>query len=85
MKILKNKYGITSNHLLVNKVSTQGQYQRIVKTLSETVENFLQTRIQVLGGVSKENLAVDQFDNLLLSRQKSPLHNNFIKILKKFS
>lgn len=84
IKILNKEFGVTENHLLINKVSSDTQYQRMVKTLSETVETFLKCRLHILGGIKREELPVDQFDSALLSEANSALHKNFIKLTKKF-
>lgn len=85
LKILKNKYGISDNHVLFNKISDEKQFKRLVRTLSETVESFLSARISILGQVKKEDLSVDQFDNYLLKREKSSLHESFSKVVVKLS
>ena len=85
MKILSAKYGVTENHLLVNKVSTAGQYQRMVKIMSETVEKYLNGRLQVLGSIRKLDQAVDLFDGLLLENAGSPIHEDFLKVMHKFT
>lgn len=84
IKILKNKYGINNNHLLVNKISSGKQYRKMVKTMSETVENFLNSRLHILGGINKDNRAVDLFDRILLGDEQSEIHENFVKVLKTF-
>jgi flagellar biosynthesis protein FlhG len=60
------------------------QYQRMVKTLSETVETFLKCRLHILGGIKREELPVDQFDSALFAEANSALHLNFMKLTKKF-
>ncbi len=85
MKILSAKYGVNDNHLLVNKVSSAGQYQRMVKIMSETVEKYLNGRLQVLGSIRKLDQAVDLFDGLLLENAGSPLHEDFLKVMLKFT
>lgn len=85
MKILSAKYGINENSLLVNKVSSEVQYKRMVKILSETVVNYLNGRLNVLGAVQKVDEAVDQFDGLLLRGEKSALEKQFLKISNKIS
>ena len=84
IKILNKEFGVTENHLLLNKISSETQYQRMVKTLSETVETFLKCRLHILGGIKREELPVDQFDSSLLNEANSALHKNFIKLTKKF-
>lgn len=85
MKILTQKFGVTSNHLVVNRVSHKAQYSRIVRTLSETVENFLGARLRVLGGLSQELMEVDKFDGLLLENAGCRFHRNFLQVLNRFT
>lgn len=85
IKILNKEYGINDNHLLINKTSSEPQYQRMIKTLSETVESFLKCRLHILGGVQKEESPVDHFDTVLLSQENNSLHKNFVNIVKRFT
>jgi flagellar biosynthesis protein FlhG len=85
IKILNKEFGVNDNHLLVNKVSNNEQYQRMVKTLSETVESFLKCRLHILGSIRKEDIPVDQFDSMLLNVENSALHQNFEKLVLKFT
>lgn len=85
IKILNKEFGVNDNHLLINKISSEPQYQRMVKTLSETVETFLKCRLHILGGVKNEEVPVDQFDSCLLHQENSSLHKNFVKIVRKFT
>lgn len=85
MKILNTRYGVNENHLLVNKVSSLAQYQRMVRTLGETVENFLTARLRVLGYVAFERGAVDRFDHELLGGANSALERDFTKVLNRFT
>jgi flagellar biosynthesis protein FlhG len=85
IKILNKEFGVNDNHLLLNKVSSEPQYQRMVKTLSETVETFLKCRLHILGGIRFEDTPVDQFDTHLLHQENSSLHKNFVKIVRKFT
>ncbi|MBT7611215.1 MAG: AAA family ATPase [Bacteriovoracaceae bacterium] len=86
LKILNKNYGIKENHLIVNKISTQNQFNRLVKSLSETVDSFLSCRLKVLGAVELETMAVDLFDKLLTGKkEKFAFDNNFIKMVKIFT
>jgi len=85
IKILNKEFGVNDNHLLINKISSEPQYQRMVKTLSETVETFLKCRLHILGGIRFEEAPVDQFDSILLHQENSSLHKNFVKIVMKFT
>jgi flagellar biosynthesis protein FlhG len=85
IKILNKEFGVNDNHLLVNKISSENQYQRMVKTLSETVESFLKCRLHILGGINNVEAPVDQFDSLLLEGENNSLHKNFSKLVTKFT
>lgn len=85
IKILNQKFGVTENHLILNKVSSKRQYEKLVKSLSHTVENFLSCRLQVLGGLSYEGPEVDHFDRILLKDAGSKIHKNIINVLRRFA
>ncbi|MCK5884627.1 MAG: AAA family ATPase [Bacteriovoracaceae bacterium] len=85
MKILSTKYGINENHLLINKVSSDVQYHRMIKIMGETVEKYLNGRLHVLGSIRKVDKAVDLFDGILLEDENSALHENFVKIINKMT
>ncbi|OUR98634.1 hypothetical protein A9Q84_04245 [Halobacteriovorax marinus] len=85
MKILTTKYGVSENHLIVNKISSKKQYHRIIKTLGETVDKFLCSRLKVLGGLENQDISVDIFDRHLLDEENSALHRNFVKVVEMFS
>ena len=85
IKILNKEFGVNDNHLLVNKTSSEPQYQRMIKTLSETVETFLKCRLHILGGIKKEDVAEDRFDMILLQQENNSLHKNFVNIINKFT
>lgn len=85
VKILNKEFGVNDNHLLINKVSSEPQYQRMIKTLSETVETFLKCRLHILGGVEKVESPVDHFDTVFLEQENNSLHKNFVNIVKRFT
>lgn len=85
IKILNKEFGVNDNHLLINKISSESQYQRMIKTLSETVETFLKCRLHILGGVRKEELPDDHFDTVLLHQENNSLHKNFVNIVTRFT
>ncbi len=85
IKILNKEFGVNDYHLLVNKVSNDPQYQRMVKTLTECVSHFLNCSLHVLGGVNLEEGPVDGFDKILLQEENSSLHQKFVKLAKKFT
>jgi flagellar biosynthesis protein FlhG len=85
IKILNKKFGVKTNHLVVNKLSNKFQYNRIVKTLSEISENFLGARLSVLGGLPKDDQDVDHFDQFLLKNADTKFHRSFLKMLNRFT
>jgi flagellar biosynthesis protein FlhG len=85
IKILKQKYSVSENHLVVNRVSSQPQYLRVVKSLMDTVSTFLEGQIRVLGPVKFVNTPVDEFDKGLSGAEKNSLHKYFSKIVHKFT
>lgn len=85
IKVLSHKFGIKDNHLLVNMVHTKSQYERVVSTLSETIENFLGCRTKILGGIKKLNLDQNQFDKYFLEGGKNDLHKNFLQVVKRLA
>lgn len=85
IKILNKEFGVTENHLLVNKISSEPQYQRMIKTLSETVETFLKSRLYILGGIAKEEVPEDLFDRVLLQHNNNAIHKNFVNVVTKFT
>ena len=85
IKILYKKYGVFCNHLLVNKISSSLQYEKIVKTMCETVERFLGGSLHILGGVGYEITKLDNFDRLLLKDADSKIHRDISKITERFT
>ncbi len=85
IKILSNKYNILENHILVNMYQSETQLQRVVSTLTETVENFLGVRSYLFGGIKKVEISADGFDTFFLSETKNESHKNFVKLLYTFT
>lgn len=82
VKILSTRFGIKENHLLVNMVQNDRQYQKVVMTLSETIENFLGCRTHVLGSLGKVDVSSESFDTFFLSEGGSEWHKNFLKAVR---
>ena len=85
MKILKNNYGIKENHILLNMMSNMDQYKRIIKGLSETVENYLNCRLNVLGWLPREEKSSGTLEGMALDDPNSSIHINLVKILRQFA
>lgn len=85
VKLLFAKYGIKQNHMIVNMYQSEKQFQKVVLTLSETIENFLGARTIVLGGIQKYDVAAEGFDTFFLSEGKNEFQKNFVKLLYGFT
>ena len=85
LKLLNKKYGINENHLVLNKISNQSQYTKLVNTLSTTVDRFLNCRLNILGGISFLYDETDNFDQHLLNFSDNKLHSQFSKLVKKLT
>ena len=84
MKILKKDYGVSENHLIINKATSLKQVNKIVRVLSETVENFLNTRLQILGSIEREVKNAENFDSHMLNNSGSKIHRDFLEIINNF-
>jgi flagellar biosynthesis protein FlhG len=84
-KLLAGRFGIKENHLIVNMHQSEKQYQKVVLTLSETIENFLGARTMILGGIQKLDVSAEGFDTFFLSENKNEFHRNFVKLLYGFT
>jgi flagellar biosynthesis protein FlhG len=85
IKLLSTRFGIKENHLIVNMYQTEKQFQKVVMTLSETIENFLGARTHILGGIQKLDVPSETFDTFFLSDAKNEFRHNFIKLLYGFT
>lgn len=81
IKVLKNYFGVSSNHLVVNKVSNKKQFVKVVNTLSETIENFLGCRTSILGAINRDENLTRDFDCSFFKGENSDTHKNFMKVL----
>lgn len=85
MKVLSMKYGIKENHLLINKMTSTTQFNKVVKTLSETVENFLGCRTQILGGIPRLSVSANEFDNTFINLGKNDHQKIFFQVISKLT
>ncbi len=85
MKILSQRFGVRENHLLVNMYQNEKQFQKVVMTLSETVENFLSSRTVILGGLRKLDVTSENYDTFFLSQDDSEWSKNCLKISSAFT
>lgn len=85
VKLLASRFGIKENHLIVNMYQNDKQFQKVVLTLSETIENFLNVRTHILGGIRKFDVEASGFDTFFLSDNKNEFQRNFVKLLYAFT
>jgi flagellar biosynthesis protein FlhG len=85
MKILTQKYNVKDFHLVVNMFHTKKQFERIVKTISETTEAFLGARTSVLGGIKRLDLDPSRFDTFFLANRENETHKNFVKVVNRLT
>lgn len=85
VKVLGSKFGVKENQLLVNRYRTRSQFERVVKTLSETIENFLGCRTQILGGIQHIDIDASKFDSYFLEPAENSFHKNFLKVVNKYA
>ncbi len=86
IKILSKEYGVNHHHLILNQISNQNQFQRLVTTFLETAEKYIGCRIQVRGNIKKiqGDIAVDQFDSQYLLKENNSFHENIQEIVHHF-
>ena len=85
VKVLSHKFGIKENHLIVNMFNSSKQFERVVKTLSETIENFLGCRTHILGGVKKINVDHSRFDHFFLAEEANEVNRDFFKVVRRYT
>ncbi len=85
VKILNKKFGVNKFHLLMNKIGSEQQYKKIVKSFSETVEKFLSCRIYQMGKIDYFACSADKFDSYLLRKANSSMNEDFNKIVSRFT
>ena len=84
IKVLRNKFNVTFNHLIVNKVCGHEAYKRVVKTISETAERFLMCQTKILGSV-EENKKNSVLGKKFFTGKNCQAYRNILKILEKYS
>lgn len=85
IKLLSARFGVKNNHLLVNMYQSEKQCQKVIHTLTETIENFLGVNTHVLGGIQKVEVSAEGFDTFFLSETKTEWQKNFVKLLYRFT
>ena len=83
IKILNKIYGVRENHLLFNKINSNDQYLRLVKSLLEVTDRFLSIRTNILGKISRWDKKINLFDQNLEKKSIHRINNEFINIIKR--
>ncbi len=84
IKLLKMRYGVRDNFLLINRYRSKMQFERISKTIVSTVKNFLGCECKVIGGIPEYDGKNDTFDRFWLENRTSGSHKIFTKVLKNY-
>lgn len=85
IKVLASRFGVSSNHLIVNMYQNEKQLQRVASTLTSTIGNYIGSATIALGGIPKLDVSAEGFDTFFLSEGKNEFHKNFVKLLYGFT
>lgn len=85
VKILNSKFGVKENQLLVNKFRSTSQYEKVVKVMSETIENYLNVRTHILGGIRHLDVNTSEFDAYFLNPAENAFNKSFLKVVRNYS
>lgn len=85
VKLLSHRFNVLQNHLIVNMYQHEKQFQKVVATLTETIEKYMGVRTETLGGIPKLDVSAEGFDTFFLSEGKNEFHKNFVKLLYGFT
>lgn len=85
IKLLNKMYGVNSNELLLNKVQSKLQTNKISNSLISTSERFLDVHLRLLGVIEFLDESFEKFDETIFDGKNSPLEKNMQKIIKNFS
>ena len=70
---------------MLNKIVNKKQYNKIVKSLGDTVQNFIDCRLNILGGIPAEKNSSELFEEKIFNTEKNKLHEKFCNVIKKFT
>ena len=85
IKILKNKFNVSDNHLIVNKVTGETAFKTVVRTISETAERFLNCHTKVLGAVNNDKKSSLKVGNIFSEGKNFQTYKNILKVLSECS
>lgn len=84
IKLLKNIHGTDCNHILMNRIKSKQQFDKIIKSIGETVEKFLSGRVVFVGAVSDYAMDGENFDRSFFTEEKFD-RQQFLKIASKLT
>jgi len=85
IKLISKTFNIKNISLIVNKVSTKKQFIKLSNVFLNTVDQFLDCSVKILGSVEYINIALDRFDQVLIKNAGSSLHKEFSKIIDTYT
>lgn len=85
VKVLNHKFGVHDFDLLLNKVSSSKQSQRLVNSFVRTSFQFLNCRVGFLGSVPFLTKSVEEFDRELFKVADSEIQKSFYQIVSSFA
>lgn len=85
MKILKKKFGVSENDLVLNKVRNEAQASKITRSLQETAYNFIDSRLVPMGHVEHFSGAVQDFDSMMWNEENSSFNDSVAKLVDAYS
>lgn len=85
---LKNLNTMSKNfrgYLFINKYKSEDQFLRIASNFQNTVENFLNIDVSILGGLPKFYMTDEKFETFFLPSVTNEINSHFVKILMRFA
>jgi flagellar biosynthesis protein FlhG len=65
VKVLNTMYNVKENDILVNQYKTQEQKNKVLKIMSETIDAFLDVKVNILGGIPFSEIISNNSDILV--------------------
>lgn len=84
VKILKMRFGIKNNYILINRYNSEHQLNRVANALIDTAKSYLGCRCQLLGGIREFSQIKENFDDVFFKNKNSLIHHDFVQILDQF-
>ena len=85
IKILKKRFGVSENDLVLNKVKNQSQASKIIRSLQETAFSFIDSRLVPMGHVEQFSGEVQEFDAMMWNEEKSAFNDSVTKLVDAYT